>query len=97
MKPDAFQQRTYSKKLFNDGEIVKLQYNNVLEAAREFYKECLRSVIQKMDMTDTFWSHAFLLDFFSRETAKWTDIEYFISRSEGILQFDNQEIDKLYE
>ena len=50
-----------------------------------------------MDMTDTFWSHAFWVDFFSRETAKWTDIEYFISRFEGILQFDNQEIDKLYE
>ena len=50
-----------------------------------------------MDVTDTFWSHSVWVDFFSRETAKWTDIEYFISRFEGILQFNNQEIDRLYE
>ena len=37
------------------------------------------------------------MDFFSRETAKWTGIEYFISRFEGVLQFDNQEIKILYE
>ena len=37
------------------------------------------------------------MDFFGSETAKWTDIKYFISRFEGILQFDNQEIDILYE
>ena len=41
-------------------------------------------------MTDT-WSHAVWVDFFSRETAKQTNIEYFILRFEGILQFDNQE------
>ena len=50
-----------------------------------------------MDMSDTFRNHAVWVDFFSRETAKWTDIEYFISRFEGILQFDNQEIEMLYE
>ena len=50
-----------------------------------------------MDITDTFWNHAVWVGFFSREIAKWTDIEYFISRFEGILQFDNQEIDMLYE
>ena len=44
-------------------------------------------------MIDTFWNHAVWVDFFSRETAKWTDIEHFTSRFEGILQFDNQEID----
>ena len=33
------------KKLFNDGKIDKLQFNNVLEAARAFYKESLRCVI----------------------------------------------------
>ena len=37
------------------------------------------------------------MDFFNRETAKWTAIEYFISKFEGIIQFDNQEIDMLYE
>ena len=37
------------------------------------------------------------MDFFGSETAKWTDIKYFISMFEGILQFDNQEIDILYE
>ena len=31
------------------------------------------------------------------ERAKWTDIKYFISKFKRILQFDNQEIDMLYE
>ena len=92
-------------------------------------------------MTDTFWSHAVQVNFFSREReterdrerqketerqteterdrqrqretdreterqterqreterAKWTDIKYFISKFKRILQFDNQEIDMLYE
>ena len=92
----SFTTKNLLKKLFSDGEIYKLQYN-VLEAARTFYKESLKYVIKKMDMTDAFWNHPVWVDFFSRETAKWNDIKYFISRHEGILQFDHQEIDMLYE
>ena len=61
------------------------------------FKKKVSDVIKKMGMTDTFQSHAVWVNLFSRETAKWTDIEYFISRFEGILQFDNQQIDMLYE
>ena len=93
----GFTTQNLLKKLFNGGEIDKLQYNNVLEAGRALYKESLRYVVKKIDMIDTLWKHAVWVDFFSRETAKWTDIEYFISRFEGIIQFDNQEIDMLYE
>ena len=93
----SFTTKNLFKKLFNDSKIDKLQYNNTLEAAYAFYKESLRYVIKKMDITDTFWKHAVWMDFFGSETAKWTDIKYFISRFEGILQFDNQEIDILYE
>ena len=50
----GFTTKNLLKKLFNDGEIDKLQYDNVLEAARAFYKESLRCVIKKMDMTDAF-------------------------------------------
>ena len=93
----SFTTKNLLKKLFNDGEIYKLQYNNVFEAARTFYKESWKYVIKKMDMTDAFWNHPVWVGFFSRETAKWSDIEYFISRHEGILQFNHQEIDMLYE
>ena len=68
-----------------------------MEEARAFFKESLRYVIKKMDMTDTFRNHAVWVEFISRKTAKWTDTEYFISRFEGILQFDNQEIGMLCE
>ena len=54
-------------------------------------------MLLKKWMTDRFWSHAVWMDFFNRETAKWTAIEYFISKFEGIIQFDNQETDMLYE
>ena len=50
----GFTTKNLLKKLFNDGEIDKLQYDNVLEAARALYKESLRCVIKKMDMTDAF-------------------------------------------
>ena len=60
----GFTTKNLLKKLFNDGEIDKLQYDNVLEAARAFYKESLRCVIKKMDMTDAFWNHAVWVDFF---------------------------------
>ena len=68
----GFTTKKLLKKIFNDGEIDKLQHN-VLEAAHAFYKESLGYLIKKMDMTDMFWSDAFWVDFFSRETAKWTD------------------------
>ena len=85
----SFTMKNLLKKLFNDGEIYKLQYNNVLEATRAFYKENLRYVIRKMDMTDALWNHPVWVDFFSKETAKLSDIKYFISRYEGTLQFNN--------
>ena len=53
----SFTTKNLLKKLFNDGEIYKLQYNNVFEAARTFYKESWKYVIKKMDMTDAFWNH----------------------------------------
>ena len=40
----VLQQRTYSKKIFSNGEIDKLQYN-VLEAAHAFYKDSLGYLI----------------------------------------------------
>ena len=40
----SFTTKNLLKKLFHDGEIDKLQYNNVSEAARVFYKESLRNV-----------------------------------------------------
>ena len=70
----GFTTKNLLKKLFNDGEIDKLQYNNVLETACAFYEESLRYVIKRMSMTDMFWNHAVWVDFFSRETSKWTDI-----------------------
>ena len=73
----GFTTKNLLKKLFSDNEIDNLQYSNVLEAARAFYKESLRYIIKRTDMTDTFWSHAVWVDFFSSETAKWTDILYF--------------------
>ena len=68
----GFTTKNLLKKIFNDGDIDKLQHN-VLKAAHVFYKESLGYLIKKMDMTDMFWSDVFWVDFFSRETAKWTD------------------------
>ena len=41
----GFTTKNLLKKLLNDGETDKLQYNSVLEAACAFYKESLKYVI----------------------------------------------------
>ena len=93
----GFTTKQMLKKLFNDGDIDKLQHDNVLRASVAFYRESLRYVLTKMDMNNTFWLHAVWVDFFRRDQAKWSDIEYFIERFGGILQYDEYEIERMYE
>ena len=65
-------------KLFNDGDITKQEYDTCLRGAQSFYKSSLEYILKKMDMTETLWAHAVFVDFFKKESASWSDVEYFV-------------------
>ena len=85
------------KKLFNDGSIDQNDYDKVVKAAVAFYKESLRYLLIKMDISCSFWQHATRIDFFWRNKSNWSDIRYFLLNFSNILKFDDQEKERLYE
>lgn len=93
----GFSTRQKIRKLFNEGDIDKNEYNVIPKAAIAFYRESLRYVITKMDMSHSFWQRAVWVDFFNRKNALWSDVEYFIDQYSDILNFDDQQVDLLFE
>ena len=93
----GFNTKQMLKKLFNDGSTDQNEYGKVLNAAVAFYKESMRYLLTKMDMSCSFWQHVTWIDFFCRNKANWYDIEYFLLNFSNILQFDDQEKERLYE
>ena len=74
----GFSTRQKLNKLFKERDIDQTQYNTVPEAAIAFYRESLRYVLDRMDMSCSFWRQAVWIDFFSKDSAKWSHVEYFI-------------------
>ena len=74
----GFSTRQKLNKLFKERDIDQTQYNTVPEAAIAFYRESLRYVLDRMDMSCYFWRQAVWIDFFSKDSAKWSHVEYFI-------------------
>ena len=50
-----------------------------------------------MDGSDPFWRHAVRVNILEKKVVQWSDILYFVDRFKAILQYDNHEIDRLYE
>ena len=50
-----------------------------------------------MDMTDSLWEHAVWINFFERNNAKWSDIEYFCVKFNCVLKFEESMFESLYE
>ena len=55
------------KQLYREEDISDTQFNSVPLAAADFYKESLRYIINKMDMSSSFWQQAVWIDFFNRK------------------------------
>ena len=70
----GFNTKQMLKKLFNDGSTDQNEYCKVLNAAVAFYKESMRYLLTKMDMSCSFWQHVTWIDFFCRNKANWYDI-----------------------
>ena len=50
-----------------------------------------------LSVQSSFWESAQWIDFDSRQNAKWPHVEYFVEKCKGILQYDDYEMDKLFE
>ena len=84
-------------KMSQEGDLIQKQYNTCLRGSQVFYKESLKYVLAKMDMSESLWSHACWVNFFNRENSFWSDVEDFVNSFSSILQFDKQEMNLLYE
>ena len=73
------------------------QHDKFIKAVIVFYRESLRYTLLKMNVDSSFWEMAQWIDFDSRQNAKWPHAEYFVEKYKGILQYDDYEIDKLFE
>ena len=62
-----------------------------------FYQNDLGYLWTKVNVEKTFWNMAEWLDFSKTENARWSYIEYFISKYSGILRFDDYEIKNVYQ
>ena len=84
-------------KLFKEGDTDQTQYNTVPEAKIAFYRESLRYVLDKMDMSCYFWGQAVWTDFFNKDSANWSHVEYFLNTFINVLPNDDEKMDRLYE
>ena len=73
------------------------QYNTVLEAAIAFYRESLRYVLDKMDISCSFWQQAVWIGIFNKGSAKWSHVKYFLNTLSNVLLNDDEKIDRSYE
>ena len=48
-------------------------------------------------MSCCFWQQAVWIDFFSKGSAKWSHVEYFLNTFSNVLPNDDQKFDCLYE
>ena len=50
-----------------------------------------------MDVNFNFWETAQFIDFQSCQDVKWSHVEYFLEKYKEILQYDDYEMEKLFE
>ena len=87
-------------RLLEDGTITDHDVNVFLEAVRSFYLESLKYVLKKMNMNspdNEFWRHASWIDFFNRNDAKWSHLEFFLTKYKNMLNFKDHEEDLIFE
>ena len=76
--------------------INEKHYNTVSEPAVSFYRESLRYVLDRMNMSCSFWWQA-VLTFSNKGSAEWSHVEYFLNTLSNVLPNDDEKIDRLYE
>ena len=81
----GFVTRKLLQKKFIEGEITLDQRDFFINAIIAFYKKRLRYLLTKMNVEN------------NTKPTKGSNIEYFVSWYSGILQFDDYEIEKVYE
>ena len=61
-----------------------------------FYKASIEYVMTKIDSNE-FWERAQWIDFFKRKDVVWSDVTYFVTKYKTLLNFTDQEFERLYD
>ena len=85
------------RKKVEDGDLSEGQRDKFSETAVVFYTENLQYTLLKMGVDSSFWEIAQWIDFQSRQDAKWSQVEYFVEKYKGFLQYNDYETEKLFE
>ena len=85
------------RKKVEDGDLSEGQRDKFSETAVVFYTENLQYTLLKMGVDSSFWEIAQWIDFQSRQDAKWSQVEYFVEKYKGFLQYNDYEMEKLFE
>ena len=67
-----------------------------MEGVRQFYEGAVQYILAKFPMWDDLL-HARFINFTNRDTAKFSDVEYFIGRYGSLLNFTAQQLDAVHE
>ena len=94
----GFRAKAKLNELFEDGDITQAHVTKMLTAAKSFYRESLRYIIQKMDVVSKpFFTNAVWVDYFQRSEAKWSEVFYFVERFHHTLNFTETDVEELHE
>uniref|UniRef100_A0A1X7TWU2 HAT C-terminal dimerisation domain-containing protein n=1 Tax=Amphimedon queenslandica TaxID=400682 RepID=A0A1X7TWU2_AMPQE len=83
----GFSTRSLLRKLLDEGDISPQQVNNFYRAVRNFYEEATSYSIANLPLHDEVLECAKFVTFDARETALFSQVEFFVQRYPNLLPF----------
>jgi len=73
------------RKLFEEGDISKAQATKFYDGAPAFYVRAMEYALENLPMIDVTLRNAAFVSFRSRESANFSQVEYFVQRFNTLL------------
>ena len=68
------------KKFLDDGDITPAQVSTFYKGVRAFYEKAVEYALANLPVKDELLRNATFVDFTSRESAQFVEVEYFVQR-----------------
>ena len=90
--------KTCVRKLLEEGDISQAQVTKFYDGARAFYVRAMEYALENLPMNDEMLKNAAFVSFRSRESANFSQVEYFVERFNTLLPYGSpQDLDHLME
>ena len=83
-------------KKVEDDDLSEGQRDKFIEDVA-FCRQRLRYTLFKTDVDSSFWEMKQWIDFQFHQDGKWSHVEYFVEKYDGIPQYDDNEMENLFE